>query len=73
MQRSFLVPHQSSGVHRAWKIGPALAVGCTVVLKPSELTPLPALVCHSLDRSLLPAADVAAGGFRLSENFGALC
>ncbi|MBS1153395.1 MAG: Aldehyde dehydrogenase, partial [Myxococcaceae bacterium] len=27
----------------AWKLGPALAVGCTVVLKPSELTPLTAL------------------------------
>lgn len=27
----------------AWKIAPALAAGCTVVLKPSELTPLGAL------------------------------
>jgi len=27
----------------AWKIGPALATGCTLVLKPSELTPLTAL------------------------------
>lgn len=27
----------------AWKTGPALAVGCTVVMKPSELTPLTAL------------------------------
>ncbi len=26
-----------------WKVGPALAAGCTVVLKPSELTPLTAL------------------------------
>ncbi len=26
-----------------WKLGPALATGCTVVLKPSELTPLTAL------------------------------
>jgi len=26
-----------------WKLGPALAAGCTVVLKPSELTPLTAL------------------------------
>jgi hypothetical protein len=27
----------------AWKIGPALATGCTIVLKPSEFTPLSAL------------------------------
>lgn len=26
-----------------WKLGPALAVGCTIILKPSELTPLTAL------------------------------
>src|SRR5437763_10653789 len=27
----------------AWKLGPALAAGCTVVLKPAEQTPLTAL------------------------------
>src|SRR5690606_882631 len=27
----------------AWKLAPALAAGCTLVLKPSELTPLTAL------------------------------
>jgi phenylacetaldehyde dehydrogenase len=27
----------------AWKLGPALATGCTVVLKPAEETPLSAL------------------------------
>src|SRR6185295_6632684 len=27
----------------AWKLGPALAAGCTVVLKPAEQTPLSAL------------------------------
>jgi succinate-semialdehyde dehydrogenase/glutarate-semialdehyde dehydrogenase len=30
------------------KAGPALAVGCTVVLKPSELTPLTALALQTL-------------------------
>ncbi|KAF5393920.1 hypothetical protein D9757_000109 [Collybiopsis confluens] len=28
----------------SWKVAPALAVGCTIVMKPSELTPLTALV-----------------------------
>jgi Aldehyde dehydrogenase family len=32
---------------RAWKVAPALAVGCTIVMKPSELTPLTALVGRS--------------------------
>src|ERR1700738_22219 len=27
----------------AWKLGPALATGCTVILKPAEQTPLSAL------------------------------
>ncbi len=31
-----------------WKLGPALAAGCTVVLKPSELTPLTALMLGEL-------------------------
>lgn len=29
---------------RVWKTGPALATGCTIVMKPSEITPLTALV-----------------------------
>ncbi|KAI6119426.1 aldehyde dehydrogenase domain-containing protein [Pisolithus croceorrhizus] len=32
----------------AWKVAPALACGCTVVMKPSELTPLTALVLSKL-------------------------
>jgi aldehyde dehydrogenase (NAD+) len=32
----------------AWKVGPALASGCTIVMKPSELTPLTALVLSEL-------------------------
>ena len=31
-------------VTSAWKIAPALAAGCTVVFKPSEVTPLPEVV-----------------------------
>ncbi|KAI6034222.1 aldehyde dehydrogenase domain-containing protein [Pisolithus microcarpus] len=32
----------------AWKVAPALACGCTIVMKPSELTPLTALVLSKL-------------------------
>ena len=32
----------------AWKLGPALATGCTVVLKPAEQTPLTALKLGAL-------------------------
>jgi 1-pyrroline dehydrogenase len=38
-----------------WKIGPALATGNTVVLKPSELTPLTAIKLAELAADLLPA------------------
>ncbi|ORY29112.1 aldehyde dehydrogenase domain-containing protein [Naematelia encephala] len=32
----------------AWKVAPALAAGCTIVMKPSELTPLTALMLNEL-------------------------
>jgi 1-pyrroline dehydrogenase len=38
-----------------WKIGPALAAGNTVVLKPSELTPLTSLRLAELAADVLPA------------------
>lgn len=38
-----IVPWNYPTCIAAWKLGPALAAGCTVVLKPSELTPLTAL------------------------------
>lgn len=43
----------------AWKLAPALAAGCTVVLKPSELTPLTALeVAKIISKTDLPAGVV---------------
>ena len=37
-----------------WKIGPALAAGCTIVLKPAETTPVTALRLAELAAELLP-------------------
>jgi aminobutyraldehyde dehydrogenase len=42
----------------AWKLGPALAAGNTVVLKPSEQTPLTALKLGELLAELFPAGVV---------------
>jgi 1-pyrroline dehydrogenase len=39
----------------SWKVGPALAAGNTVVLKPSEVTPLSAIRFAELAREVLPA------------------
>jgi betaine-aldehyde dehydrogenase len=42
----------------AWKVAPALAAGATVVLKPSELTPLTALeLAAAADIGLPPACS----------------
>jgi aminobutyraldehyde dehydrogenase len=42
----------------AWKLGPAIAAGNTVVLKPSEQTPLTALKLGELLAEILPAGVV---------------
>lgn len=46
-----------------WKIGPALAAGNTMVLKPSELTPLTALKLAELVQDILPPGvlNIVAG------------
>jgi aldehyde dehydrogenase (NAD+) len=38
-----IIPWNFPLLMQAWKLGPALAMGCTVVLKPAEQTPLTAL------------------------------
>jgi len=38
-----IIPWNYPLLMSAWKLAPALAAGCTVILKPSELTPLTAL------------------------------
>ena len=43
----------------AWKLGPALATGNTIVLKPSEFTPLTALyVCSLINEAGFPRGVV---------------
>jgi aldehyde dehydrogenase (NAD+) len=45
----------------AWKVAPALAAGCTVVMKPAEFTPLTALLFAEIARD----AGLPAGVFNL--------
>ena len=47
-----IIPWNFPLLMAAWKLGPALAAGCTIVLKPAEQTPLSALMlgelaCHA--------------------------
>ena len=48
----------------AWKLGPALAAGNCVVLKPSELTPMSTLLMAEIAADVFPAGvlNVVAGG-----------
>lgn len=50
---ALIVPWNYPLLMAAWKVAPALAAGCTCVLKPSELTPLSALqlgrMAHAVD------------------------
>lgn len=51
-----IIPWNYPLLMAAWKVAPALAAGATVVLKPSELTPLTALeLAGAADRVGLPA------------------
>jgi phenylacetaldehyde dehydrogenase len=43
-----IIPWNFPLLMAAWKLGPALAAGCTIVLKPAEQTPLSALLLAEL-------------------------
>src|SRR4051794_41808450 len=47
-----------------WKIGPALAAGCSIVLKPAPTTPMSTLKLAELAAEILPKGvlNVIAGG-----------
>lgn len=51
-----IIPWNFPMLMAAWKVAPALAAGCTMVLKPSELTPLTALELADIaSKAELPA------------------
>ena len=51
-----IIPWNYPMLMAAWKVAPALAAGCTMVLKPSEITPLTALALAGIaDEAELPA------------------
>lgn len=62
-----IVPWNFALMNAVWKIAPALACGCTVVLKPAELTPLSALW---LGRAALEAG-LPPGVLNIVPGFGA--
>ncbi|MFC9434816.1 aldehyde dehydrogenase family protein [Nocardia sp. NPDC057030] len=54
-----IIPWNFSLLMTAWKVGAALAAGCTVVLKPAEQTPLTALrFAELVDEAGFPAGTV---------------
>ncbi|WP_321790139.1 aldehyde dehydrogenase family protein [Burkholderia pyrrocinia] len=62
---ALIVPWNFPMVTTAWKLAPALAAGCTVVLKPSEITPLPELELAAIaaEAGLPPGVlNVVTGG-----------
>ncbi|EIM95842.1 betaine-aldehyde dehydrogenase [Paraburkholderia hospita] len=64
---ALIVPWNFPMVTTAWKLAPALAAGCTVVLKPSEITPLPELELASA----LASVGLPAGVFNAVTGTGA--
>lgn len=64
-----IIPWNFPFLMAAWKIAPALAAGCTVVLKPSEFTPLSAL---ELAR-IISTCEVPAGVVNIITGPGAGC
>ncbi len=61
-----IIPWNFPLLMAAWKIGPALAAGCTVVLKPAEETPLSALRLGEL----ILEAGIPAGVVNIVTGYG---
>ncbi|RWO28814.1 aldehyde dehydrogenase family protein [Mesorhizobium sp.] len=73
-----IIPWNAPTAASIWKIGPALATGCTVVLKPSEEAPLtPLLIADIMNEAGVPPGVVnivtgtgAEAGAALAEHMG---
>lgn len=73
-----IIPWNAPMAATVWKVGPALATGCTVVLKPSEEAPLtPLLMARLMEEAGVPegvvnvvTGDGATAGARLAEHPG---
>ncbi|MFD9889477.1 5-carboxymethyl-2-hydroxymuconate semialdehyde dehydrogenase [Amycolatopsis sp. NPDC059027] len=61
-----ITPWNTPFMLESWKLAPALASGCTVVLKPAEFTPLSASLWAEIFRS----AGLPDGVFNLVNGFG---
>lgn len=62
-----IIPWNFPMLMAAWKVAPALAAGCTMVLKPSEVTPLTALQLADIARE----AELPPGVLNVITGFGA--
>jgi betaine-aldehyde dehydrogenase len=62
-----IIPWNFPMLMAAWKVAPALAAGCTMVLKPSELTPLTALELADIALK----AELPAGVLNIVTGLGA--
>lgn len=73
-----IIPWNAPTAASVWKIGPALATGCTIVLKPSEEAPLtPLLIADIMNEAGVPAGVVnivtgtgVEAGAALAEHMG---
>ncbi|MBW0483422.1 hypothetical protein O181_023137 [Austropuccinia psidii MF-1] len=61
-----IVPWNYPIMMMAWKVAPALAAGCSIVFKPSELTPLATLLFCEMVRE----AGYPAGAFNCLNSYG---
>jgi len=61
-----IIPWNYPILMAAWKLGPALATGCTVILKPAEQTPLTALCLGALAKE----AGFPAGVINVVPGYG---